>query len=138
MFIGVGIAAFYVAPKAPEYPPYPQKTQNASGSAEIGTQERTFQKNQEAFTKQNELYNRSVSIISLLSAVIILTGSIFFAQRLAMLADGLLLGSSLTLIYSIFRGFAAHDDMYRFLVVSVSLILVLFIGYIKFLRHQKY
>lgn len=138
-FVGVGIASFYEAPVQPVYTPYPQapNVPIATDSGKIMQQEREMQKQQEVYTAQSALYNRNVSLISLIAAVAILMGSIIFSQRLYILADGLLLGSSITLIYSIGRGFAAHDNIYQFLVVSVSLGVVLFIGYIKFLRQQK-
>lgn len=138
-FVGVGIAAFYKAPQAPAYLSYPQapKAANATDSAQIIQQEQAFQNQQNVYALQNGFYNRNVSLQALSAAVIILAGSLLLAQRLAIVADGFLLGSSLTLVYSIGRGFAAHDDMYQFLVVTISLAIVLFIGYYKFLRSQK-
>lgn len=139
-FIGVGVAAFYPIPKPPQYFPLfsqPTKIQDASSSANAIRQENEFQKKQQDFTTASQIYNRNVSIITLISAVIILIGSLIFAKHLTLLADGLLLGSLFTLIYSISRGFAANDDIYRFIVVSISLGIVVYIGFIKFLRPQK-
>ena len=67
-------------------------------------------------------------------AILYLLVGLLLAKRLAIISDGLLLGGVLTLIYSIIRGFGANDDIFRFLVVSVSLLLALGLGYTKFVR----
>jgi hypothetical protein len=48
-------------------------------------------------------------------------------------ADGLLLGGVFTLAYAVGRGFMA-DDKFRFVAVSVSLVIALVTGYLKFVR----
>lgn len=139
-FVGVGIAAFYKGPKMPEYPveiQYPEiKTDpfNATPSAErIKLQKEQDEKFKE-FRKLDEEYNRNVSIIALIAAVLMLIFSLTLVKKIMVIADGLLLGGVLTLGYSVVRGFGSNDDMVRFLVVSASLLVALTLGYIKFVK----
>lgn len=137
-FVGVGIAAFYKGPVYPETPielRFPEsKPQEATSEAYVQKQ-LEFDKKSEAFQKQNADYSRNVSIIALLAAVIMLVLSLTLFKQILVIADGLLLGGVLTLAYSVIRGFGSNDDMVRFLVVSASLLVVLSLGYIKFVKN---
>jgi len=72
--------------------------------------------------------------MSLAAAIAILLVSLTIIRNLAYIADGVLLGGVLTLLYSIVRGFGSEDEKFRFIVVSIGLITALALGYIKFLR----
>ena len=141
-FVGVGIAAFYKGPKAPEYPVELQYAQveksgePANATAEAKRIELQKQNDQafKDFQKLDEVYNRNVSIVALLAAVLMLFVSLTLVKQILVIADGLLLGGVLTLGYSVIRGFSSNDDMVRFLVVSASLAVALVLGYLKFVR----
>lgn len=142
-FVGVGIAAFYKGPKPPEYPvelQYPEIKENAY-IATPSADRIKLQQEQDAqfkdFRKQDELYQRNVSIIALIAAVIMLVVSLTLVKQIEVIADGLLLGGVLTLGYSVIRGFGSNDDMVRFMVVSASLFVALVLGYIKFVKPLK-
>jgi hypothetical protein len=138
-FVGVGIAAFYKQPKYPEYPaklqvlssPYEK---GSSDSAEYLKEQEAYNKRTKAFQKISEDYNRNVSIIALVAAVIFVTLSLTLVKHIMAIADGVLLGGVVTLVYSIARGFSANDDMFRFFVVSVGLLIALVIGYIRLVQ----
>ncbi len=140
-FVGVGIAAFYKGPKAPEYPvelQYPESVKfgvEATPSAERLELQRDQDLKFKEFQKNNEIYNRNVSIIALVAAVIMLVLSLTLFKAILVIADGLLLGGVITLGYSVVRGFGSNDDMVRFMVVSASLIVALVLGYIKFVKN---
>ncbi len=138
LFIGVGIAAFYSQPESPEYPPEFSKpyqvTPNSTESAEMEKEQRVFDERNREFQKVNEEYNKNVSLIALICAVTFLLLGLVLARKLDIISDGLLLGGILTLIYSIIRGFGANDDIFRFIVVSIGLLIALVLGYIKFVR----
>ena len=142
-FVGVGIAAFYKGPKPPEYPvelQYPEIKENAY-MATPSAQRVKLQQEQDSqfkqFRKLDEIYQRNVSIIALIAAVIMLVISLTLLKQIQVIADGLLLGGVITLGYSVIRGFGSNDDMVRFLVVSASLLVTLILGYIKFVRPAK-
>jgi hypothetical protein len=70
-------------------------------------------------------------------AVVMVVLGLVFAKKILVIPDGLVLGGVGTLVYSIIRGFNAHDDMFRFTIVAVSLLITLLIGYIKFVKSTK-
>ena len=142
-FVGVGISAFYTSPEQLEYPhemrPIPVALDDkcASPTAEIIEEQKEFEKASSKHEEKMEAYNRNVSIIALISAIIILVVSLTLFKQIMVIADGLLLGGVLTLIYSIIRGFEAGDEMFRFVVVSIGLTVSLILGYIKFIKTSK-
>lgn len=139
-FVGVGIAAFYKGPKPPEYPIAVKSLESqpvTSPSAQTIAQNQEYDKKQKEYIDKNEKYNKNVSTIAIVSALIILVTSISLAGKILYLSDGLLLGGVLTLGYAIIRGFGSGDEMFRFVVVTIGLIVVVFFGYWKFVRNFK-
>jgi hypothetical protein len=141
IFVGVGISAFYEEPKSPDYPSelsYPvTKERTASDEKAALEMQKAYDVKIKDYGKAMKYYNRNVSIIATLSAVIILVVSIVFMSRLLIISDGLLIGGILTLGYSIIRGFDTEGNIFRFLVVSVGLVTALVLGYIKFLKQEN-
>lgn len=140
-FVHVGISAFYPEPKYPEYPvelqrPYPPKEEDLSvkEKSELNKKNEEYNKKQKEFEKTIKDYNRNVSVISLVAALVSLVISLTFIRSILVISDGILLGGVFTLIYSILRGFSAQDNIYRFIVVTVGLIVALILGYIKFVK----
>ena len=139
-FVGVGIAAFYKGPKQPEYPiglSYPEISEKSSESAVIREEQIRYDKTQRNFQKENEIYSKNVSTLSVAAALIILVLSITFLSKIDFISDGLLLGGVFTLIYSIIRGFSAGDEIFRFIVVAIGLFVAIFLGYWRFVRKSK-
>ena len=146
-FVGVGIAAFYPAPKYPESS-YPRKVipiektdtqvidekMDASEAARINAQNRAAEQISKEFQNLSQKYNRDVSVIALAFAIAILLVSLTLVKNLTYIADGALLGSVFTLIYSIVRGFGTEDNMFRFFIVASGLIIALILGYLKFIK----
>ncbi|KXK08915.1 MAG: hypothetical protein UZ21_OP11001000474 [Microgenomates bacterium OLB22] len=143
VFVGVGIAAFYEEPKAPEYPatlkvytaPVEGNTPS-SASAKLVAEQQKYDAKMKIFEKQINLYNRNVSIIALIAAIILSSISITFFKNLRVIADGLLLGGVITLLYSVVRIFGSGDDKVRFVVVSIGLVVALALGYKKFITNS--
>lgn len=141
-FVGVGIAAFYTGPKFPEPPALlkycsPEIAQSASKYAEFKKDAENYDKTLKDFQQQSQIYNRNVSIVSVTAAIIIVVLSLTLFNKILLIADGLLLGGVVTLLYSIIRGFQSEDNMFRFFVVTVGLIVSLTLGYLKFIRKQQ-
>ncbi len=144
LFVGVGIAAFYPGPQRPEQAPYSaelelaekQQLSEATVSAGLLKRRVEYEREFKVFMQQNQIYNRNVSSIALVGAVIMLVTSLVLADRIRFLTDGFLLGSILTLLYSIILGFESADEKFRFLVVAVGLLISLTIGYLKFAKQE--
>jgi hypothetical protein len=136
VFVGMGVATFYAAPK---YPEYPKALSSAQGDPSKYTPDQkqldeTYQKQNEAYSKRSQDYNRNVAMIVLGVAVVLMALGLALETRAGVLADGLLLGGTFTLIYSIGRSFAGQDPKYSFAVVSVGLLATVVVGYFKFIK----
>ncbi|MCX6765941.1 MAG: hypothetical protein NT136_03205 [Candidatus Moranbacteria bacterium] len=137
LFVGLGIDAFYPGPEAPQYPLELDATKpGCEETAEQKTIRDDFNKAQKEFQEKSKPYNRNVSIISLAAAIIILISSLTLLAKIKMIADGILLGGVFTTAYSIIRGLMSADTKFRFLIVTVGLIIALILGYIKFIRSK--
>lgn len=140
ILVAVGIAVFYPQPKYPAYPielsPTVPPKEGSPQAVKLEAKRIDFEKQSRDFQKISESYNRNVSIIAMGFAVLFVLLGLALAKKMPIFPDALLLGSVGTLMYSIVRGFSANDDMYRFLVVAVSLFISLIIGYVKFIKPQ--
>lgn len=136
IFVGVGINTFYVPPTAPKYPAE-LNAYSKEPTAEQVAAEREFNRKNERYQEILKPYNRNVSMMTLVAAVVLLVGSMLSQKRIRLLADGIMLGGLITLLYSIGRGFASENSKYVFAIVTISLILVLYLGYYRFVRDHK-
>lgn len=142
LFIGVGIAAFYPAPKNPSsvsiYPKVaPFEPLSASQSAQLQKEDLKQQAIWREYEFRNQQYNKNVTIIAVLLAVLVLAISLFLAKSLLIIADGMLLGALLTLVYSLTRSFGTQDFKFIFLVVSIGLVITVALGYFKLIKPSK-
>lgn len=143
-FVGLGIDTFYPGPQYPDYPVELQRSQPVvKDTGEVIEEPETIQKQQEydaqmkAFEETRQVYERNVSVIAISLAVLILAISLIFAKQLDLLADGVLLGGIFSLAYGIIRGFGAQDPRFRFIVVTVGLIVASALGYLRFVHPEK-
>lgn len=135
LFVGVGIETFYPQPPSPRAPAELELMGKEPTANQLQV-ERAFNARQADWQQQMRPYNRNVSLITLTSAIILVAASILLEHRIKILADGIMLGGLLTLLYSIGRGFAAQDPKYSFMVITAGLIIALVLGYLRFIRPQ--
>jgi hypothetical protein len=129
LFVGLGIDAFYPAPVYPQQQPVIKQFddyKNDEYTAKINTYEET-----------RKSYERNVSIIIIICAVAVALISISLEHKIEVVGEGLLLGSVLIVLYGVVRGFAADNQMTRFIVSAVGLGLTLVIGYWKFVKPNQ-
>lgn len=139
VFVGMGVASFYPAPDAPEYP---RSLETASVRPDGYTDEQRaadekYQADSKDYSARINDYNRNVSMIVLAAAVILVVLGLTMHAKTDVIADGLLLGGTFTLLYSIGRSFAGGDPKYSFMVTSVGLIITMVVGYLKFISPQE-
>lgn len=138
LFVGLGIDAFYPGPQAPRYPiELDQVKPGCEETIEQQTLRKEFNQAQEKFMEESKPYSRNISIISLVAAIIILVLSLTLLAKIKMIADGILLGGVFTTMYGIIRGLMSESSQFRFLVVTIGLIIAFVLGYIKFIRPKK-
>lgn len=137
-FVGVGIDAFYPEPKYPDcYRNVKPVGPDTIETPEIRQQREACDAQIEDHQKIINVYSRNVSIIALIAAIIFLVASVWVLPHTALIADGVLVGGVLTLLYGIIRGFGTDDNMFRFIVVSIGLVVALGLGYYKFGKDIK-
>lgn len=138
LFVGLGISAFYPGPKEPVYPV--ELNLDKPGCEETQELKNTRIKHEGAIQDFNEnfkSYSRNVSVISIAAAIFILVASLTLLSRIKMIADGILLGGVFTTVYSIIRGVLSEDTKFRFLIVTIGLLIALVLGYIKFIKPKE-
>lgn len=136
IFVGVGINTFYESPKPPEYP-ISLTTPMKEPTNEPSDEELEYREAQQKYDEAIKPYNRNVSIIALSAAIVLVVISLVFERRIKIIADGMMLGGLFTLIYSIIRSFVSEDTKYIFVVVTIGLALVLYLGYHRFVRVRE-
>ena len=136
IFIGVGINTFYTPPKAPE-PPVELTNVNKEPTSEEKAKEQEFEKQNRAYMEQMKPYNRNVSIVTLVAAVVLMGSSLLLQKRIKLIADGVMLGGLFTLFYSLGRGFASENNRYVFLATTVGLAFTIYLGYSRFVKNQS-
>lgn len=135
LFVGLGIDTFYKGPEAPSYPfELEMEKPNCVESAEVKAIRENYAQEQKTYQEESKPYNRNVSIVALIFAIIILVVSLTFLAKIKMIADGILLGGVFTTAYSIIRVLMSQDSQFRFVVVAIGLVIALALGYIKFIR----
>lgn len=142
LFIGMGIQAFYPAPKYPDpissFPgrlePGPDTTAPTTETDADKAKRESYDREYKEFQTKNNRYNRDVSIIVLGFALVLLVTSLLLINKIDVIADGLLLGGIFNLLYSIGRGFATDDQKYQFFIIGFGLIVAFILGYFKFIR----
>lgn len=110
------------------------EVKNAQQYSEFKKVAERFDMQEKSFRSNELLYNRNVTIIAVIAAIILVIASLTLFKEILLIADGILLGGVFTLIYSIIRGFSAEDSRFQFVVVTIGLIISLVLGYIKFIR----
>ncbi|MEI8143725.1 MAG: hypothetical protein WCG48_03890 [Candidatus Berkelbacteria bacterium] len=142
LFVGFGINVFYEEPKVPDFSDTPFQVQKDSclTAAEIQAQtetNKTETQRQNDYQKQSNTHSRNVSIIAIIISILLLIVSLTLVVRVDIWSDGTLFGGLLTLVYGIIRGMASLDSKFQFIAVSVGLLVVLAIGYIKFIKNEN-
>jgi len=143
-FVGLGISAFYTAPKAPDYPASLQPSVVEKSSLQTITQtpeqeatQKQYDADMKTFETKRQKYETNVSLIAMGFAILILVISLTLLHKIEMISDGLLLGGVFTLAYSMIRGLSTENDKFRFILVAIGLIITIALGYIKFIMPNK-
>ncbi|MCC7289092.1 hypothetical protein IT414_01735 [bacterium] len=133
IFVGVGVDTFYPGPESPKMP-----IELNSYGKELTPQQvemqREFDTKIAVYDEKMKPYNRNVSIVMLIASVVFLVVSLAFEKKIRIMSDGVMLGGLFSLVYGLARGFASQNSKYVFVGVSVGLVVVLYLGYHRFVR----
>lgn len=133
LFVGVGVQAFYEPPKHPEFANVETSYKAETPSPEQQEAQRKYDNDLKAYNEQQQKYEKNVSAILVLLAVVVIAIGITFTKQFGFLSDGILLGGLFTLVHSLIRGLGAEDSKFLFLIASVAVATILFLGYKKFI-----
>lgn len=137
LFLGVGVHAFYEAPKAPEYPMaimHYKDTLPPEDLQKEAEKQAKYEQESKTYNNQREVYERNVSVVLIVLAVLTIAAGLMLSNKLEFLSDGILLGGLFTLVHSLIRGFAADDTKYLFAAASVSVVVIFYLGYRRFTK----
>lgn len=134
LFVGVGVSVFMEAPQWPEPPTAIKYGTDGELAEEDRAAQEEYDRQVKAHQEVEQRYNRNVSIVVTIFAVIFLAIGVGLGHKLDVVADGVLLGGVFTLLYAMGRGLASDDEIYRFVVVSVGLLTALGLGWWKFVK----
>lgn len=76
-------------------------------------------------------------VILLVCATVILVISLLLPLAHGVLSNGLLLGGVFTMVYAVGVTVSSEQNLLRFAVVAVALVVTIGIGYLKFVRGRK-
>lgn len=130
-FIGLGISAFYSAPERPSHSENiltPGSSLFDSSDSQIEELKNVITDNNN-YKSANDRYSRTVSVISLIAAIWILLIVLAFFQKASLLKNGLLLGSAIVLLYSIWRSIVGGGIVLQFVTVAVGIAAILGFSY---------
>jgi hypothetical protein len=131
--VGVGISVFYPNPEYTDYFDAPSVTSKDN----YQQRENERQRKLEEYDKAKERHDRVGTLVALTISLILVVISLSLLKTIDFLANGLLLGGLFTLIYSIYLSFETGDNIYKFIVLLVGLVLSLILGYLKFVLPGK-
>ena len=127
----MGISTFYPEPTTPSPPIYTRINLDPS-DPDFKEKEDAYLESLNQHSKELSNYNRNVSIISLVAAIILLIIGLLFGSKMEIISDSLLLGGVLLLIYSLASGFMNDENIFRFSIVTAGLMAAITVGYFKF------
>jgi uncharacterized membrane protein len=84
-----------------------------------------------------DTWRLTTGIILLVCATVILAVSLFLPETQGVLSNGLLLGGVFTMVYAVGWTVTAGQDVLRFVVVTIALVVTIAIGYLKFVRRRR-
>lgn len=121
LFIGLGIHTFYPKP---------------SYEANYNYNSSSYNSDYQVYQAESETHDRNVSIIALVISVLLLAASVFLEKSNRVIANGVLLGGTFLLLYSMGSSFATNDSVFSFIIVGIGLAIVLYIGHHRFTTNK--
>ena len=139
IFVGVGISVFYETPKEPNCFETISYISEKEPTEQDRLAERACEKQYQQYEEEKlQPYSLNVSIIALVFSILLLGVSFAISEKAKVVADGVMLGGVFTLIYSLARSFGSANNKFSFAIVTISLIVVIFIGYTRFVKPQHH
>ncbi|MFI7580410.1 hypothetical protein [Kocuria kalidii] len=133
LFVGLGMATVHPGPEEPAPPPAVAGAQESREPApEVQQQRAAYERDREAWAAESAPHHRDVGVVALVAAVLLLAAGPALERRRPVLGRALLLGGLLTLLHGVVRGLLSQDTLAAFGLVTVALVVLLHLGYRRF------
>jgi hypothetical protein len=133
-FVGFGVNTFYPSPASVVCSPTsPIPLTGTSGTTQSKT-DALCSTQQQDYQIQVDSYNQNLSLILLGLAVVVIIISLFGLGKIVVIGDGITLGGIFLLFTGLAASFNAGSTTFRFVAVTLGLVIVLFLSYWKFVR----
>lgn len=133
LFVGLGVTTVHPGPEEPEPP---RSIALAQETRELTPEEQQqwagYELERRAWEREFMRHSRDVGVATLAVSVVLLAVSLAVERRRPVLAQGILLGGLFTLLHSVVRSLVSQDTLVTFGVVTVALVVVLYLGYHRF------
>lgn len=138
LFIGIGINTFYPEPvyKTPDPCLSPVLLKQPQSNLDVENMNRECERSQYILKIAQDRYVQINSSIALAAAVIFLFLGMTTIKRVEVFSSGFLYGSIFTLLYSVARGLGSNQALFKFILISISLVLVAGVGYFRFVKES--
>ena len=120
-FVGMGIATFYPAPKAPDYPQTPAIADKVGDNSPSAAAQHDYEVAYARYQEDNKNYSRTVSVLGSVIAVAVVGVGLYVRRRSDVIGEGIALGGVATSVYAVVTAVTADDRVMRFVAVSVFL-----------------
>jgi len=137
LFVGIGVNTYFPTPEYPEYPSELNYVDSGKLTAEQEKAQAEFDKKNKEYQEDYETHGSYSAAMILAASVVLLSASLLFEKRIKFIADGVLLGGLFTLVYSVGLSFASGEKNLQFLIITIGLLAVLFLGYHRFVKPEK-
>jgi hypothetical protein len=134
LFVGISINSVYPGPKMPEYPSSNYASPSEADQAKYQKQQQDFDKQYKDFRSKEKNYQRNVSIIAVVGAVVIVALGLWYLRRNEIIGEGLALGGLGVGLYAVITAMVADHRIMRLVAVTILLASALLVVHRRFIE----
>ncbi|OQA68916.1 MAG: hypothetical protein BWY36_00161 [Candidatus Diapherotrites archaeon ADurb.Bin253] len=126
MFCVFGTKLIYDEPKYEDYCDYQEFSETDYINESYYTQ--VYRECSDKYNEANKDYSKKMFIISLIFGILVIVGCTIFISTNS-ISGGLMFGSLMFIIYGTSRYWNYMDDLVRFIILSIALVVLIYVSY---------
>jgi len=126
MFCVFGTKLIYDEPKYEDYCDYQEFSETEYINESYYTQ--VYRECSDKYNEANKDYSKKMFIISLIFGILVIVGCTIFISTNS-ISGGLMFGSLMFIIYGTGRYWNYMDDLVRFIILSIALVVLIYVSY---------
>ena len=126
MFCVFGTKLIYDEPKYEDYCDYQEFSETDYINESYYTQ--VYRECSDKYNEANKDYSKKMFIISLIFGILVIVGCTIFISTNS-ISGGLMFGSLMFIIYGTGRYWNYMDDLVRFIILSIALVVLIYVSY---------